>query len=58
MNEVELVFLIGELLQKHLPESIKDVSVDGDSDSAEIIIDVKGGKSFVISSNQVREYED
>lgn len=55
MSREQLLFIIAECLQEHLPKGIKDVSVDGDNDSAEMIIDTKDGDSFVIRSANVED---
>lgn len=58
MNKNELIFVIANALQKQTPPSIKNISVDGDNDSSEIIIDTNDGQSFVIKSKDIKDYDN
>ncbi len=62
--EVLLVDYIGRLLvqaKKNQPEWLRDLSVDGDGDSAEIIFDVTEDgeeRSIVLSSTSFHDLDD
>jgi hypothetical protein len=55
MNKQELLFVVAQCLQEHLPLNLKEVSVDGDGNTSEIIIDTNDGDSYVIRSERVEE---